>query len=376
MLYKDICESTKLYNFLDKDNSVKDNVMDFLNRTLTMFSWKGLPDSLPERELELIAQCHGYGIVTKHEGELVGLWGTFAPPYDVYYRAKNVLVCNPWANINRTYEIDKECVLLRNDPLTRGMLPLLERYSTLMTEAEITFVRALINFRAMFVFTGDEDADEKSAEIFLEKIEKGESGVMVTGGFERDVTAQPLLTNASNYITQAIEAQQYVLGMLYQKIGLRSTFNMKRERLTEEESNLDTDPLRPLIDAMLEERQLFAEKVNKMFGTDISVEFNSSWAQYNDKKEVVNEDGEVVEVSSEETTEGTTDEVQPEEPTTEEVPEETAEEVAEETTEESPEETTEVLEDIKDALEDIAEAIEEKGEDDNETEGSNADSTD
>ena len=369
-------EDVKIYNFLSKDNSTNDNVLDFLNRTLTMFAYKRLPESLPEREIELIAQCHGYGIVTEWKDELLALWGSFAPPYDAYYRAKNVLVCNPWANINQTFEIDKDCVLFRNDPLNRGLLPLLTRYSSMMTEAEITFIRALINFRAMFVFTGDEDADKKSAEIFMKNIEEGKAGTVVSGGFEHQVGAQPLLTNAGNYITQAIEAQQYILGMLYQKIGLQSTFNMKRERLTAEESSLDTDPLRPLIDAMLEERQNAVNKINKMYGTDIEVEFNSSWAKYNptltkdgeglpnvsDKTDSTEEPEETVEETVEEVTE-------PEETVEEEVSEETIEDVTEDTPEE-----VEALEEIKETLEDIAEAIKEEGEEDNEVEGRNADS--
>lgn len=275
--------NTKQYEITNKDISQRDFVQDYLNRTLTMFSYKGLPDSIPEVDLELILQLQGYGIITEHEGELVALWGGFAPPCDIYYRPENVLVNNPWAKINKTYKVknNTDAVLIRNDPLQRGLLPIFNRYGSLMTEAQITYLRALINFRAMFVFTGDDDADKKSAEIFLQKIEAGEGGTMVTGGFENGIQAQPLLAQASNYITQAIEAQQYVLGMLYQQIGIQSTFNMKRERQTENETNLDTDPLRPLIDAMLEERQRALEAVNEKYGTNITVEFNGLWSKYN-----------------------------------------------------------------------------------------------
>ena len=205
--------TSTVYNFKDKDVDIKEFISDMVNRTLTMFRYKKLPESIPERELELILQLQGYGIITEYENELVALWGSFAPPNDLYYRPKNVLVVNPWANINHSYEIyrDNEAVLVRNDPLNRGLLPIFRHYGTMMTEAELTFYRALINFRAMFVFTGDDDADKKTADIFMEKIEKGESGVMVTGGYDKQVGAQPLLGAAGNYIIQAIEAQQYVL---------------------------------------------------------------------------------------------------------------------------------------------------------------------
>ena len=350
-----VLDSSVLYDFLNKNESVKDNILDILNRTITMFKYGKLPESLPEREIELIAQTHGYGIVTDWKDELVGLWGAWAPPYDVYYRARNVLVCNPWADINKTFEIGKDCVLFRNDPLNRGLLPVLNRYSSLMTEAEITFLRALINFRAMFVFTGDEDADKQTAEKFMENIEAGKAGSMVTGGYQNQIGAQPLLSTASNYITQAIEAQQYVLGMLYQKIGLQSTFNMKRERLTANESNLDEDPLRPLIDSMLEEREKFVDKLNKMYGTEVTVEFNSSWAKYN-KSLLKDGDGILGKSESTETVEAV-------DTSTAEEPENMIETTAESQEIPDPTEDTEeevkALEEIKEVLEDISTAIEE-----------------
>ena len=52
---------------------------------------------------------------------------------------------------------------------------------------------------------------------------------------------------------------------------------MKRESINSGESQLNNDALSPLIDDMLKQRQEGAEKVNAMFGTNISVEFNSAW---------------------------------------------------------------------------------------------------
>ena len=275
--------NANLYNIIDKQNSVQDFALDYLNRTLGMFDYKGLPDSIPEDDVESIFQINGYGIVTEHNDDLIALWGSWAPPYNTYYKAENVLVANPWAKIDRTYRIqdDDEAVLIKNDPRCRGLMPIFRRYGTMMTEAQITFYRALINFRAMFVFTGDDDVDAKTAVEFMKAIEEGKAGSTVTAGYEKQIMAQPLLTSASNYITQSIEAQQYVLGMLYQQIGLQSTFNMKRERQTANETQLDEDPLRPLIDAMLEERQKGWERVNAKYGTDVEVKFKGVWAKYN-----------------------------------------------------------------------------------------------
>ena len=52
---------------------------------------------------------------------------------------------------------------------------------------------------------------------------------------------------------------------------------MKRESINSNEAQLNDDMLLPLIDDMLKNRQDALDKVNNMFGTDISVEFNSAW---------------------------------------------------------------------------------------------------
>lgn len=63
----------------------------------------------------------------------------------------------------------------------------------------------------------------------------------------------------------------------YNEIGLNANYNMKREKLSTTESQMNNDALLPLVDDMLESRRVGLEKINAMFGTDISVEFASSW---------------------------------------------------------------------------------------------------
>ena len=52
---------------------------------------------------------------------------------------------------------------------------------------------------------------------------------------------------------------------------------MKREYLSAEEIAANTDVLLPLVDDMLTNRLAACERINAMFGTNISVHKNSSW---------------------------------------------------------------------------------------------------
>ena len=60
---------------------------------------------------------------------------------------------------------------------------------------------------------------------------------------------------------------------------MNATFNMKREAINEAEAAINEDILYPAIDTMLICRQNALEKVNKMYGTNITVDFDSVWAQ-------------------------------------------------------------------------------------------------
>lgn len=333
-------EAISIYDFNDKDRCINEFEDNMLNRTLTMFTYHGLPDSLPEDDLELIIQCKGYGIVTEHSGDLVALWGGFAPPYNVYYKPTRVLVVNPWADINKEYTIGKDCVLIKNDPLCRGLIPIMNKYGSFQTEVDITLRLALINLRAIYGITANTDDEYESAKEFLKDIEDGKQGVMMQEEMGDKISTQPFSNATNGYLTQIIEAEQYIKGSFFQEIGLQATFNMKRERLSEAESGMDEDCLRPLIDSMLEERKKAVEKINAMYGTNISVEFNSSWSKYNgdntnsdsvtDKldSEVGDEhSGDIDEVITEETTEENSEETRKTEETITVITEELADKV-------------------------------------------------
>lgn len=285
-------EVKKVWDVREKLRNIQYYVDLSLNRTLRMFKYKNLPDTLPEEELERILQLHGYGIITKEGDDLIALWGGYAPPLNTYYRHTKMIVANPWANINKTYTFNEDCILIRNDPLSKGLLPIFKRYGTLLTEADITMYLAMINLRTIYSIVTGSDAEAESARIFLQQVEEGKQGVLLEDMFSEGIRPTPM-GGQSGYITQVIELEQYIKGSFFNDVGLNANFNMKRERLTSSETELNEDGLRPLIDTMLEERKKAIEKVNAMYGTNIEVEFDSAWSQYNPQEQMV-VDGEVV----------------------------------------------------------------------------------
>ena len=76
---------------------------------------------------------------------------------------------------------------------------------------------------------------------------------------------------------------------LYAEIGLYTNENRKKERLITSEVETGLNAIYPLVDNMLDNRIQGFEKVNKMFGLNVKVEFMSSWKSNNEFKEVPNE---------------------------------------------------------------------------------------
>ena len=85
-----------------------------------------------------------------------------------------------------------------------------------------------------------------------------------------------------------IENQQYLKASLFNELGLSDNYNMKRERLTEGETEAGDDSNFTLIYNMFKNRHKACELINEKFGTDLSVDFGSVWDQ--GRKEVIDDE--------------------------------------------------------------------------------------
>jgi hypothetical protein len=157
---------------------------------------------------------------------------------------------------------------------------------------------------------------------------------------------------------------------LFNELGLNSNYNMKRESINSNESQLNDDMLHPLIDDMLAMRREALEKVNEMFGTNITVDFNSAWKDNEIENEAAIESMEAAAEGAEDMTnetdniEAASDEKETliDESENEEIKEEVTGDEAEpiEETAEVSEEvtTTQAIEELTDAVIDLTDVLE------------------
>ena len=269
----------KLYQqqIRDKDTAVTEFIANTLAKTQSMFEYEGLPDSIPQKELERLLQTTGNAFVTSVDGVLYALSGGKGGEPDVYGRATLYTVANPAIKLNKTYDIQKDGVLIENDSSGESLLPLIGRYAVLHTDGLISLNTASILTRITMLISASDDKTKQSAEEFLCKILDGEFSIIGENAFFKGVNMQTAPTTNSVYITQLIELIQYYKASMYNELGLNANYNMKRERLNLGEVSMNVDVLLPYVDNMLKERQNAVEKINEMFDTEISVKLASSW---------------------------------------------------------------------------------------------------
>lgn len=275
--HKDITYKRFQTYIKDKDRSVDSLIDEYLTKTQSMFHYDGLPDTLPVEELEHLLQVNGNCFVTKVDGELYALNGSTGGEMDMYNRPTEYTVANPYLKINKTFKIGVDGVLFKNDYFMNGLLPIIGKYAVLLTDSSISLNTATVLSRITMLISASDDKTKQSADLFLKKIIDGDFSVIGENAFFKGVNLQTAPTTNTNYITQLIELYQYYKASLLNDIGLNANYNMKRERLNDNEVALNIDALLPFVDNMLSERVKAVEAINKMFGTEISVVLSSAW---------------------------------------------------------------------------------------------------
>ena len=270
----------------------RDKLIDMTAKELSlilssMFEYKGLPETVPKKFLEMYMQDGGVVCFTSYDGKYYCFFGGHGGRPDEYYIPTQFIVANPYLNFNKTLTIGKDCEVIYNDELMIGMRDYINKYAVLLTDSLITLRQANINMRIPFLLTANDDKTLESAKLFMKKIYEGDFSIISTNAFMDSNSLNMHIPQKSGgtSITQLIEYHQYLLASFYRGIGLDLSFNMKREALNSAETTMNDDPLAPKVDDMLRERREGVERINKHYGLNITVDLASSW-----KKNRIEED--------------------------------------------------------------------------------------
>lgn len=265
-----------MYKYNDKKTNVNQANKYLLAKTLSMFDYEGLPDTIPEQELERILQEKGLAFIYEYKGELYAFSGTLTGDVDMYNRPTKINISIPKEHTIKMVALD-EGVLICNDDYKLGLQPLIEKYNTLIVENEISIMMYNLNNRIHKIISASDDITRDSANKYLSEIEKGNLAIIGESKFLQDLKVQGGTTNQGQGLGDLIEYNKYLKSSLYNEVGIQSNINDKKERLIRAEVEQNQELLYPFINNMYNNRVAAVEKLNEIYSLNVRVKYGSIW---------------------------------------------------------------------------------------------------
>ena len=269
-----------------------------LGKLHEVFVWENLPDSIDEEFLNTSLFIDGMVTFFEKDGKLYALNCGLGGKINEYYEPTELILANPVLG-SATFTRDKDCVVMFNtkadkEAITgiRGLYPLIHQTATLLADNIVSINCAQINTRVQALVVADSTAQKNSAELVMKELYSGKPFKVLEDTMIDKIKVNPITANPAANITELVELHQYIIANFYNNIGIKTNYQMKKERLITDEINSLNDFLAVSLDSMLSARTAAVDKINKMFGTNIKVKLK-------DYLEVFIEDNENAEEVSE-----------------------------------------------------------------------------
>ncbi len=263
-----------IYKVDNVANGYKYWVDNLLNKAMGMFTYTGLPETLPADQIEYNLITKGFGTICEVDGDLwIPYQGNTYWSGNPYWVDNKAVIANPVLNTKNNY-IDGENMAIiwgsKVDKLNKSsiLMETIQRYARLLSDLESTYYSILIARRAS---RATQTANNKAAQAinnFFNKLEQGETKAIMNESMMVN-TIKGLEINAVNDINFS-ESRDFLIDCFAQEIGL-STLEEKKERMVTGELTADNDRLNYNYTQFLNQRKENVRKINNVFGTNIEV---------------------------------------------------------------------------------------------------------
>ena len=247
-----------------------------VERVINIFEWKNLP--FKQKEIEILLTFVGFcGVTKSKKAELMAVYGSMSGVTNYPDQFTTFTYATPLESGLK--QIDKDIVVIDNNQIRLPLIDIINSYSTLLAHTDLSLQAILINSRATGLVTAKTQAQVDSIASWYSSLENGKTLAVLDGkSFESLMDDEGIKVVPMNYpsamtIDSYYQIRENLLKSFYSEIGINSMRD-KRERVVEAE--LDTNLNRILfnIDDMLKSRKEACDKINSIFGTNISVDYN------------------------------------------------------------------------------------------------------
>ena len=241
-----------------------------------------------------------------------------------------------------------------NEIFSGGLYDLISQTATLLADNIISINCNQINSRITAFFTAESEAQATAGEVVLKRMYAGKPYQILLSDLIEKLNVNPINNNASGNITELVELHNYIVANFFQAIGIKSNNVMKRERLINSEIDSQNDYLKLSILEILTSWQKGFDELNKIYGTDITVDLNP--ALLDELLEDSTSDAKVNGTTAVDDTEYNNNN----EETEAEIPNDTPEESAENQEPDNSDNVVETIEEKEEAVEQIVDIINDK----------------
>ena len=255
---------------------------------LQMFKWHGLPASVNERFLEMA--LHGTGqcaIFSNRAGDIVCASGApsgqldiygepthFQPVYQNGQHAKTIELFN---FLDEAKDTKNKGVLVLNNDYKTPTLPAIHLFARDMAHIK-QVIQINVNNQKTPYLVSTSDKQLMSTLKALDQIENMASVIKVnekmsTDAFNVTLTPAPFVTDRLN------NHLMHVWNEFMSYLGISNANTQKKERLITDEVNANNEQGDASENVYLKNRQDAAEKINALFGLNVSVEMRTTWRE-------------------------------------------------------------------------------------------------
>lgn len=271
------------YGICDVDAAYQFYFKYLLGKLHEIFKWENLPDTIDEVFLNNVLFLSGRCCFTdKLDSSLRCYFGEIGGAPNIYYMPTQFIISNPVAGSEDIkIDMEKEGVVMYNSkedkvynfmPSGGGLFPLIHQTATLLADNIVSINTAQINSRVQAVAVTDDKNVSNSAEAALKQLYAGKPWTAMTENLINSIKINPISNpGMSNTISTLIELHQYIMADFYNSIGIKTNPVNKKERLITDEINSVDNYLAVTLEQMLHSRQEAVDKINAMYGTNISI---------------------------------------------------------------------------------------------------------
>lgn len=235
---------------------------------MNTFKWTGLPEGIEEKFIERYLFDKGMCIFFRDpDMSYMCLESTYGGQFNVYgeptfYHATGF-------NYHKTYSAD-DCVIIENNKLRLSTYDWMMFYANKITEAERTMDVNVKSVKSPYIIACD-DKDVLTFKRIFQQIDGNVPAIYADKGLNLDAI-QVLETKADFLCNDLMDYKKSVENELLTFLGQNNLPTDKKERLITDEANSNNQLISSFMELQLESRKLACEKINAMYGLNLSVE--------------------------------------------------------------------------------------------------------